>query len=156
MKNTKTYPTGTFLRISLSDGTFAYGRVLEFAYIAFYDYRTSSPSGDLDVIESMPVAFVLTVRMRDAGRWLDIGCRELRGDVGEPVVRFKQSLADPTRCVIYDSVGNERQATPQQCIGLEPPATWDGKHVEERLLDYFSGRPNDMVERLRVRLPPFS
>jgi hypothetical protein len=46
---------GTFLSIPLADGSFAYGRELENPYTAFYNYRTTEPSSDMDVIASKPL-----------------------------------------------------------------------------------------------------
>ena len=45
---------GAFVRIALSDGSFGYGRLLEFPYAAFYNYRTLEPDSDLDRIASKP------------------------------------------------------------------------------------------------------
>jgi hypothetical protein len=61
---------------------------------------------------------------------------------------IEERLAQP----IFDSLGNVREADPQECIGLEPSAVWEPSGVEERLLDAFMGRPNDAMARMRVRL----
>jgi len=37
---------GTFLKIPLPDGSYAYGRGLELPYTAFYDYRSIEPESD--------------------------------------------------------------------------------------------------------------
>jgi hypothetical protein len=50
------------------------------------------------------------------------------------------------------TVGNERSAEPQECIGLERSAVLEKVGVEQRLLNAFMGRPNAAVERLKVRL----
>jgi len=143
---------GTFVRIPLSDGSFGYGRVLFDPYLAFYDHRTTEPSSDLDEIAARPVLFTQVVRVRDADRWPRIGHRDLDGEVAKPVVRFMQDLADFRKCVIFDSAGNERPATPEECVGLERAAVWDPHQIERRLLDTFMGRPNEDEMRLRVRL----
>ena len=148
----KTYKPGTFLRIPLGDGTFAYGRQLEQPYKAFYNYRTSIPSDDLDTIEKKPVLFRQTVRVLDSDKWEVIGIRNLEGEVTEPVVRFHQEIGDYRKCTIFDSLGNERLATPEECIGLERQAVWDAHHIEERLLDTFEGRPSEAEIQDRVRL----
>lgn len=151
MKN-KIYKTGTFLRIPLSDGTFAYGRQLEEPFTAFYNHRTRDPSDDLDTIEKKPVLFRQVVRVRGSDKWNAIGIRKLEGEVTEPVIAFHQEIGDYRKCTIFDNLGNERSATPEECIGLEKEAVWDAHHIEERLLDTFEGRPNKAVEHLKVRL----
>lgn len=153
MKTSKHQP-GTFLRIPLSDGTFAYGRQLEDPYTAFYHYRTPDPSTDLDTIEKKPVLFRQVVRLPLPKNWDRIGIRELEGEVAKPVVQFHQEIGDYRKCTIYDSLGNERAATPEECVGLERGTVWDAHHIEERLLDTFMGRPNETEKYLRVRLTP--
>jgi hypothetical protein len=152
MKKAPTLEEGTFTRIPLADGTFGYGRVLPNPYIAFYDFRTAEPSSDLDAIESQPVLFTQAVRLFKYDRWANLGKRKLTGEVARPVVRFMQDLADYRQCTIYDSEGMSRDATPEECIGLERAAVWDPHHIEQRLLDHFEGRPNPFEEQARVRL----
>ena len=60
---------GTFVRIVLADGSFAYGRLLEPPYAAFYQYRTVSPDSDLDGIASKPVLFKTAVRHLALDSW---------------------------------------------------------------------------------------
>jgi hypothetical protein len=150
--NKPKHEPGTFLRIRLPDGTYGYGRELEGPFTAFYDYRTTTPSDDLDVIADKPVLFSVGVRLQDPTRWERIGARALEGVVAEPVVGFHQEIGDFGKCIIFDSAGNARTATPEECVGLERDAVWDQDHIEERLLDKFMGRPNVAEQHLRVRL----
>ena len=143
---------GTFLRIPLTDGSFGYGRELSDPYTAFYDYRTAEPSSDLDEIESKPVLFTQAVRLFADDGWEELGNRKLQGEVAKPVVSFVQDLADFRKCTIYDSDGVEKQATPEECVGLERASVWDARHIVQRLLDHFSGLPNETELRARVRL----
>lgn len=151
MSTSKQEP-GAFVQVRLPDGTFGYGRVLEPPNIAFYNYRTNEPSSDLRTIASQPVLFRLAVRILNSKNWQHIGKEELNGEVAQPVVKYTQDIIDFRKCVIWDSVGNERTATPEECIGLERSAVWESHGVEERLLDTFLGRPNNEEQRLRVRL----
>jgi Immunity protein 26 len=151
MKN-KIFKLGAFLRIPLPDGTFAYGRQLEEPYTAFYNYRTKEPSADLDTIEKQPVLFRQAVRVLGSDKWQAIGIRKLEGEVTQPVVRFHQEIGDYRECTIFDNLGNERAATPEECIGLERASVWDAYHIEKRLLDTFEGRPNETEQRARIRL----
>jgi hypothetical protein len=140
------------VRVPLADGSFGYGRVLSNPYVAFYNYRTTEPSSNLDEIGTKPVLFTQAVRLFGYDRWANIGYRELEGEVAKPVVRFMQDLADFKKCTIFDLEGMERQATPEECIGLERAAVWDVHQIERRLLDTFMGRPNEDEIHLRVRL----
>jgi hypothetical protein len=143
---------GTFVRVPLADGSVAYGRILGSPYMAFYEYRTPTPSDDLEVISAKPLLFRQAVRLRGAQRWPVIGWQELDDAVAEPVVRFTQDVFDFRKCTIFDSTGAERDAEPEECIGLERSAVWDMHHIEQRLLDTFAGRPNVAEVLARVRL----
>jgi hypothetical protein len=150
--HTSKHEPGRFLRIRLSDATYAYAREVEAPFTAFYDHRTASPSNDLDEIANKPVLFTVAVRLSEPTRWEPIGIRPLEGAVAAPVVGFHQEIGDFRKCIIFDSAGNERTATPEECVGLERDAVWDQNHIEERLLDTFTGRPNAVEQHLRVRL----
>ena len=84
--------------------------------------------------------------------WELIGKRELEEHFSQPNIQFMQDRANFRDCTIFDTVGNERSAEPQECVGLERLVVWEEVGVEERLLDTFMGRPNATVERLKVRL----
>lgn len=143
---------GSFIRIPLADGSFAYGRTLELPFEAFYDYRTPNPEADLDRVVSRPILFRIAVRQPHSAAWEFIGWREIGGRAAQPIVLFRQDVGDFRRCTIYDNLGNVRSAEPQECIGLEPSAVWEPHAVEQRLLDAFMGRPNATMEHLKVRL----
>jgi hypothetical protein len=146
------YRPGGFLRIPLSDGSFGYGRLLEYLYIAFYRYRTLSPDSDLSRIASAPVLFKTMVRQLALDEWELLGWEELEDHLKQPLIRFMQDVADFRLCTIFDTAGNERVVEPQECVGLERAIVWEKESIEERLLDSLLGRPNADEERVRVRL----
>ncbi|WNG28563.1 hypothetical protein F0U62_34605 [Cystobacter fuscus] len=143
-----THKPGSFLRIPLADGSFGYGRVLELPFDAFYDYRTTSPDSDLDRIASKPILFRIVVNHPRPKSWEPIGWKEIEERLTQPIVQFRMEVGPLRRCWIFDNLGNSREASPQECIGLEPAAVWESHGVEERLLDSFMGRPNDSLEHL--------
>ena len=51
--------------------------------------------------------------------------RELEEHLAQPVVQFMQDLGDFRRCTIFDTAGNEREAEPKECVGLERAAVWE-------------------------------
>jgi hypothetical protein len=146
------YKPGSFLRIPLADGTFGYGRVLKLPDDAYYDYRTDTPDSDLVRIASKPILFKISVRHMKNRAWERIGWRELEEQFSQPIVHFMQDIGNFRDCTIFDTSGNSRRAEPQECIGLERSSVWEEVGVEERLLDTFMGRPNEDVERSKVRL----
>jgi immunity protein 26 of polymorphic toxin system len=143
---------GTFLRIPLPDGTFGYARVVDVLFDAFYKYRTTEPDADLDRIASKPILFKLTVRAPPPKSWEVIGWREIEERLTEPVVQYRKEVGPLGRCYIFDSLGNSREATRKECIGLEEAAVWEPYGVEERLLDAFMGRPNRDLEDMKREL----
>ena len=146
------HTTGSFVRIGLADGSFAYARLLVSPYAAFYSYRTTSPKSDLDRIASSPILFRIAVRHLALNSWEFIVRRALEEQLTQPVVQFMQDLGDFRRCTIFDTAGHERAVEPQECVGLERAAVWERDSVEQRLLDTFLGRPNADEEHLKVRL----
>ncbi|MCY1074041.1 immunity 26/phosphotriesterase HocA family protein [Archangium lansingense] len=146
------HKTGTFVRLMLADGSFGYGRLLEPPHVAFYDYRTTGPDPDLDRIASKPVLFKIAVNLLAVKAWELIGWRALEEHLTQPLVQFRQDVGDFRRCTIFDTAGNTRAASPEECVGLERAAVWEQDSVEERLLDAFLGRPNAAEEHLKVRL----
>jgi hypothetical protein len=143
---------GTLVRIQLADSSFAYAMELESPYTAFYDYRTLEPSVDLDTICAKPILFRLAVEGNVADYWDVIGWHPVEGDAAAPVLQFMQDLADYRKCTLFDSVGTEREVTPEECIGIERAVVWRHDHVEQRLLDKFLDRANGDEQRYRVRL----
>jgi Immunity protein 26 len=143
---------GAFLRIPLDDGSFGCGRVLHYAWVAFYKYRTLEPSNDVHAISGSPLLFTLAVTLPRGQRWVRIGVADLAGAVAAPIVHFMQDLADFRKCTIFDSAGLTRDAAPAECRELERASVWEAHHVERRLLDSFMGRPNVAELHNRVRL----
>lgn len=148
----KKHKPGVFIRLGLADGSFGYGRLLGPPYVAFYGHQTREPDSALDRIASTPILFKVAVSVPALNEWADIGWKELEPHLSQPVVQFRQALGDVRRCTLFDTAGNTRAATPQECVGLERAAVWEKDSVEERLLDTFLGRPNAIVEHLAVRL----
>ena len=143
---------GAFVRIPLPDGSFAYGRLLERPYVAFYNYRTLKPNTDLGTIATQPILFKLAVRMSGTKKWELLGVKDLEEEMVKPVVSYMQDLIDFRQCIIFDTAGNRREVTPEVCVGIEQAAVWEAEGIEERLLDTFMGRPNQEEIRSRVRL----
>ncbi len=146
------YKPGSFLRIPLVDGSFGYGRVLELPFDAFYNYRTTSPDSDLERIASKPILFRIVVSHPYPKSWELIGWREIEERLTQPIVQFSLEVGPARRCTIFDNLGNEREASPRECIGLEPATVWEPHGVENRLFDTFMGRPNAVLERIKREL----
>lgn len=124
---------GSVVQLSLPDGTYAYGRVLKDAAVAFYETRTPAPSQP--PIGERRYAFVV-------GVYDDV----LRADdvpvVGkDPSATPDEDWPPPFRVEdpisgslsIYER-GSFRQATRAEAGDLEPAAVWDREHLVNRLM----------------------
>ena len=148
---------GQIVHIDLKDGTHAYGRVLRFPLIAFYDrqFRDEEYLSVEDIV-ALPIAFLIST-MRYAvisGGWPVIGRVRLTPELLEVPAFFKQDAISGA-ISIYQEVPElaphyERPATLAEVQGLECAAVWEPEHVEDRLRDHFAGRPNKWVELLRL------
>jgi len=142
---------GDILRVELGDGSHTYARVLGEASYAFYDARTRSEIETSEIVKQ-PILFIVAV-MRYAvtkGHWKRVGNVPLEPALLTLPLKFIQDALDPTQFRIYDN-GHIRPATRKECEGLEREAAWDPEHVEERLRDHFAGRPNRLVESMKIR-----
>lgn len=79
------YKPRSFVSIPLSDGSFAYGRVPESPYVAFYNFRTQELCNDLDKIDGHPILFRQCVLPT---LW-EIIIAPLMGEAALPVVTFR-------------------------------------------------------------------
>lgn len=145
---------GSILRIKLQDGSYVYGRLLKLPYAAFYDYRTGEPVSDLQEIVAKPVLFIIAVHKSifTKKEWEIIGKLPLEQHLTKPIEHFIQDPLDFRQCQIIDDEGNIRNATLEECKGLERAAVWEPEHIEDRLLDHFHRRPNPWVESLKLKL----
>lgn len=149
-KNTIRIP-GAFVLIMLEDGTYSYGRVRNDALVSFYNYNTLEPVYDLELISSQPIIFSIWVHKSAFKKWEYIGKLPLTEDLAKGIKRFRQNIADHTKCLILDEEGYERKATQEECINLERSSVWEAEHVEERILDSIKGKPNRIVEMQKVK-----
>lgn len=146
------------MKIPLGRGTVAYGLVLREPLVAFFDREFDEgdappPKALLDT----PIAFQLMV-MNHAitqARWPVVGRAPIPNRLQTPPPFCKQDEITG-RLSIYHEIERlapnyEREATLDECRGLETAAVWDPEHVEDRIRDHFIGRPNIWVEQLRIR-----
>jgi hypothetical protein len=108
-----TFRPGSFLRIPLADSSFAYGRILEPLFDAFYNYRTIRPDSDLERIASMPILFRIVVHSPYPKSWELIGWREVEERLTQPVVQFSMEVGPFRRCTLRRSRELTRVCSPQ-------------------------------------------
>jgi hypothetical protein len=144
---------GALVRIPLDSETFTVGRVLRPPFVAVYDYRSKEDSVNGEQIVNRPVLFIVAVMdwAVKTGRWRVIGSAPPETAEVRIPDQFIQDRFDPSKCQIIDSSGSSREATIDECDGLEPAAVWEPEHVEQRIRDHFAGRRNVHVESMKLK-----
>lgn len=142
--------TGDIVKISLEDGDFCFGCILDEPLILFYDFKANY-APPVEVISKLPVLFEIWV-MNSAitsGKWEVVGYHDVDSLVKGPTRFFKEDIISKK---FFLCVGAEEiPATHEQCIGLERAAVWSPEHVEDRLRDHYLGVSNKWVESLRLK-----
>ena len=151
------YKVGMVVRIPLDAEQDTFAHVLRKPEVAVLNLFRAR--GDHPLMSEVEVAEVLfrvwvTNKAITSGRWQRVGMAPMRSELGLQVPRFKR---DPItgQFSIYIN-GEERQATPAECVGLEPASVWGSEHLEARLCDYAAGRPHKPMKYLLEGVPPRS
>lgn len=139
---------GDVLAIPLGNETYGFCQVARGGDYAYFDVR-SDRFLSLDEIISHPVAFRVPM-IGDAakeGKWTLLGNAPLTGGLVKEADYWNQPVGSNQLYIIRGNASIP--ATPNDVKGLELMAWWYEHHVVQRLLDYFAGRPNEMVERYK-------
>ena len=147
MPSRSAWEPGNIFEVTLPSGGFAYGMVIDFPLVAFFDVR---------FIERPPIADIIS-RSVVFRIWVMRSCLSRTGwpVVGSACV--PDALRQPPDFYKFDRIARrfflcrghcDEPATREQCLGLECAAVWSAVHVESRLDDHFAGRPNLWAERL--------
>lgn len=129
--------SGDVLQIPLGQD-YAYGLITSNARLLCWDYRGSAQ--DDEYLKS-PVLFVLWISYRDllSPKWKNVGHIDARQfDAEANKDYFIQDPISKELFVTKDGT-NPIPATYDQCVGLERAASWEARHVEDRLRDHFNG-----------------
>ncbi len=152
MRRQKIEP-GAIVKIRIDDKTHTYARALSHPFVAIYDCRTEEDIDEIAEIISRPILFIVAVfdRAIRSGRWRIVGKVSSKEDAIQVPDRFMQNVLNPNDCQIIDARGSLRNATPEECEGLEREAIWEADHVQERIRDHYSGRKNIHLEYMKVK-----
>ena len=145
---------GQFLEIQLPDLTWTYARVLDKASFAFYDVHSLNKIADINFIMGKNVIFIAAV-FNDAvtsGRWKKIGIYPLEARFHILPFKFIQDEIDSADVRLYNpNTGEIFISNRRACIDLEPAAVWDAEQIEERIVDYYAGRTNVWLEKMKLK-----
>lgn len=150
-RKTVGWKVGNVVSIPLGGGRFAFGWLLTFPLIAFFDWAEERERPPIESLVGRPIAFRIWVMGRAVkqGMWSVIGHESPSASLLEPPT-FVKSDSISGALSLTRKGSEETSATRAECLGLERAAVWDPEHVVDRLNDHFDGRPNIWVESLRL------
>ena len=141
------YRAGDFVGFPLPSGGWGYGRVLP-KLMAFYGLRTTHLASVDDVCGSS-ILFRVAVRVPaiSQDRWPIIGHRPLELELQDDVKFFRRNPSGAGFLVYVSrtqprNAYQEREASVEECMGLEPLLVWEPAQMEQRVDDHFQHREN--------------
>ncbi len=147
---------GAIVKIELSDNRLAFGRLLPGGHIGIYDLviKQSDTIPTIDKIIEYPIIIYSMIfdHIIKKGIFEITGFKELsHDDVNKIPPHFNQDMIN-YNCTIYYINSKEIEATPEDCIGLEPSLIWDASGIIKRIEDHYGGKKNFDVEYNKVIL----
>ncbi len=141
---------GRVYAIPLKDGSYAFAQICEGKDFAFFDFKTFEiPS--LDRIVQSKIAFRIPIgdSVPSDGHWQSLGVAPLDVKLALPERYLHRPVGSEQ--VYIHVAGLSTLASLEQVKDLEVLAVWFLPHVEERLEDFFAGRPNQIALNLRKK-----
>ncbi len=140
---------GDVFQVELGDGRYAFGIVAAGDEHAFFDFCALTIPR-VDEVVATKVAFRIwgPADAISSGRWKVLGNIPLSGSLAEPG-SYRNQPVGSNQLYLYRG-GSRTPATVEDVKDLEATAWWNAEHVEQRLRDHFAGKPNALVERLKV------
>ena len=153
------FKEGSIVKIELSGDKLIFGRLLpgKASGICVYDSITSKndPIRNADFILSRDIILYCGI-YRDVitkGIFEIVDFKEFtEAERNKIKPFFSQDLVDIDDCMIFWLGGNERKASPKECIGLEPSSVWEAEGLIQRIEDHYACRLNFHVELDKVIL----
>jgi hypothetical protein len=137
---------GQVFRVPLGNGLFGYGQLADPDSI-FFDYTDDGKNTDPAHVIQQPVVFEVTVdsyaikdQIWEVIAVLPVNPYFMRNK------RAFQYMSGTNEYYIWEKGKEPRPGIPEDIKGHEMITSWGHRHVEQRLLDYFEGRPNYTYE----------
>ncbi|ADE53611.1 immunity 26/phosphotriesterase HocA family protein [Coraliomargarita akajimensis] len=148
----KIWDPGNVVEIDLGNDRIAYGMVIDFPLVAFFDKVTNkNETLNLEEIRGLPIAFKIWVMKFAIGKngWKRIGTSQLKEEEKESPWFYKFDQIAKRFSIVRGH--EEKNSTRDECLELECAAVWDPEHIVSRLNDHFDGKPNHWVESLAAK-----
>lgn len=144
---------GAVLEIVLN-GKYYYAQILKSKGCAFFDFKSEKPINNHSILNDVNILFILRVYddVITKGRWIKVGKLDIRDELQTEPFKFIQDSLNPKSFELYNpNTGEIIPATREQVEGLECAAVWEAEHVEDRIRDYYDGKPNVWVQQLAIK-----
>lgn len=147
--------SGDIIKVPFDEGYFTYAQYLSDGLYSFYDIREKNDLSDLAMVLKSKKLFTIAVHASAIKKngWSIVGNLALpEHDKKNPPLFANKIVPDghPPSFRIYQN-GESRDASREECVGLEYFFVWTPDKVEERLRDHFAGRPNFQAEYYRIK-----
>lgn len=143
---------GDVLSIPLEGGEQALALVLDDPLVAFYQVNEGL-GGNPDAVQELPLLFKVWTERRalKSGQWPKVAHVNVLPENKEPPIFFMQDIGTGRLSITVD--GSEgRDATFDECKGLERAAVWAASHIEDRIRDAYADKPCVWVDSMRPEL----
>lgn len=134
---------GSIIEIDLYDGTYTYGLTLNIPSVVFYKIirKENEERPTFNKIINSEIIFRLSVYGNTIrNEWLKLG--KVQYDPALNVKPSKFTMNSETgEITIWKGAGGTYKGTLEDIKGLESVSVWEYGAVEQRLRDFFAGRP---------------
>ncbi len=138
---------GQVFRVPLSNGMYGYGQLIDPDSV-FFDYKDNGENTDLSFVLTQPIIFCVTVdsyAIKDQ-LWKVIDVLPMNSEFKKLNSNgFNYDLLKNIY-YIWEKGVSPTPTSPKDIKDLEMITSWKPLSVEQRLLDYFEGRPNYSYE----------
>lgn len=135
---------GSVMEIHVNNEYYVYAQSYPYEAEIIFDYRTTEPLKDLNVLLTTKELFRVLVftSVISKGHWKKVGKLPLRHDLLPPKDLCVYHPYDKVKYEIYNKITHKmRPANKEECIGLEPFMAWGFKSIEDRIRDHYNGVP---------------
>lgn len=147
--------TGDIIKVPFDGKHFIYAQYLSDGLYSFYDIKVQKDISDLADILKAKKMFSIIVHSSALKKngWAIVGNMHLPSHDRENPPLFVDKILPHGQKPAYEIYqnGQTRDASKEECIGLEYFFVWSPERVEERIRDYYAGRPNFQAEYYRIK-----
>lgn len=132
---------GSILQIPV-ETYYCYAQILDKANYAFFDYKSSTPLDNLEILTTKKILFVISVfdRIITSGEWEKVGKLPIREELQVLPNKYIHHKNETPEYELYNTeTGVITPSSIEGVKGLEKCAVWDSHHVIDRIRCHYTG-----------------